>query len=407
MRRALIALAKMLVVLCVGLTATYFGYSYFTRIAVPAEYSQTDDPRIEMFETSIVALNDQDKENPKRWSIFERMEFYRVPGLAIAILENGVPIWVRGYGTTSAEGDDAVDAQTVFSMGSVSKVVNAALLLQVVEAFNLDLDADVNSYLTSWQVPGNEFTEKTKVTLRMLLAHTSGFNRHGFADFDPDEPIPTALQTLEGQEPAKHDPVRIMFEPGTEYDYSGGGTTVTQVLIEDVTGLSYTDAAKTYVFEPLGMTRSTFENPLPETHGNIARSHNRWGQPQSLPRGYETMPEMAASGLWTTADDMGAFIAALLRGGFIPNSENADMFARVQNSKHGLGPVIYETAAGKVFSHGGANDHYKTWLEGHLTRGSGVMIMTNGSKGNDLRKEVRIAVEQSFDWPVRYPADFE
>ncbi|MEM9909342.1 MAG: serine hydrolase domain-containing protein [Pseudomonadota bacterium] len=403
MRHAL----KAMLFLCIALGFGVSGFSYTTRITVPEQFSQTDDPRIEEFETSFVPFRSRDKATPQLWSIFERMEHHRVPGLAIAVIENGETVWARGYGTISAGGEAAVDAQTMFSMGSVSKVVNAALILRVSEDFNLDLDADVNTYLTSWKVPENEFTAKTKVTLRMLLAHTTGFDRHGFADFDPDEPVPTALQTLDGLDPAKHDPVRVKFEPGTAYDYSGGGTTVIQVLIEDVTGLPYTEAAKTYIFDPLGMTRSTFENPLPETYGNIARSHNIWGQRQSRPRGYETMPEMAASGLWTNADDMAKFIAALLSDDFMPKPVRDDMFTLVKNSEHGLGPKVYDTSVGPVFSHGGANDHYRTWLEGHPEIGSGVMIMTNGTRGSFLRRELRMALGKAFDWPVRYPEDFE
>ncbi|MEO0974156.1 MAG: serine hydrolase domain-containing protein, partial [Pseudomonadota bacterium] len=317
-----------------------------------------------------------------------------------------------GYGTRVAGTDQGVDADTVFSVGSVSKVVNAAIVLRLAAANQLDLDTDVNEYLRSWRVAPSRHTRRQPVTLRAILSHTAGFSQHGFADFQPGEPLPTALQTLNGKAPAKHRAVRLTFTPGARMDYSGGGITVSQVLVQDVTELPYEEAANRYVFNPLGMTRSTFTNPLPAEHGNIAHAHNGEGKPTALPRGWEAMPEMAASGLWTSANDLGAFTATLIntaRGAddFLPSEVIADMMRRVPRSWHGLGPRLNGEGPTRVFHHGGANDSYRAWIEGHLDSADGIVMLTNGRNGASLYSEVRFAAEQAFDWQVHAATGFD
>ncbi|MEO1575293.1 MAG: serine hydrolase domain-containing protein, partial [Pseudomonadota bacterium] len=240
---------------------------------------------IRRMEDDFIAAEDLDQAAPTRRSIHERMAHYGVPGMGVAVINGGQLLWAGGYGTLSADGDEPVTADTVFSTGSVSKVAQAALVMRLVQAGRLDVDTDVSTYLTRWQVPDGPFTADGPVTLRAILSHTAGFSQHGFADFEPGEALPTALDTLNGAAPAKHGPVRLMFAPGTRMDYSGGGYTVSQVLVEDVTGRAYADLVRSEVFEPLGMSRSTFVNPLPPGHGNIARAHDSRGQPRALPRG--------------------------------------------------------------------------------------------------------------------------
>jgi CubicO group peptidase (beta-lactamase class C family) len=291
-------------------------------------------------------------------------------------------------------------------------MINAALILRLVSEGKLELDKDVNDYLKSWKVPINKFTNQNKVTLRAILSHTAGFSQHGFKDFQPHEKLPSAIETLMGQSPAKHKAVRLQFVPGEQMDYSGGGITVSQVLIEDVTDLSYEDAARKYVFEPLGMTRSTFINPLPSDYGNIARAHDEFGEPAALPRGWESMPEKAASGLWTSADDLAVFNIALLtsmqtENSFLPSSIARDMMTRVSKSWHGLGPRLNGVEETRVFHHGGANDSYGAWIEGHPQSGNGIVVLTNGTDGHWIHSEVRKSAEDAFGLTVKSDGGFE
>ncbi|MEO0424899.1 MAG: serine hydrolase domain-containing protein [Pseudomonadota bacterium] len=376
-----------------------------------AESYPPDHARIQAFERGLVARTSRSDADASRYTIEERLAHHGVPAVAVAILEDGQVVWARGYGTKLAGEDMPVDADTVFSVGSVSKVVNAALVLRLQAQGKVDVDTDVNDHLSSWQVKESRHTRRQPVTLRAILSHTAGFNQHGFGDFQPGSALPTALQTLNGERPAKHGPVRVTFTPGTRMDYSGGGITVSQVLVEDVTGLTYVDAARRYVLDPIGMTRSTFVNPLPASHGNIARAHNGDGEPTALARGWEAMPEMAASGLWTSANDLGAFVATLIntaRGDddFLPEAIITDMMQRVPQSWHGLGPRLNGEGTNRVFHHGGANDSYRAWIEGHLDSGDGIVMLTNSRNGHQLYSEVRYAAEEAFEWQVHAATDF-
>jgi CubicO group peptidase (beta-lactamase class C family) len=131
----------------------------------------------------------------KSWSIEDRLVAHEVPGVAVAIIENGEVVWAKGYGTSLKGSGIKVDADTVFSVGSVSKMINAALILRLAAEKKVDLDTDVNTYLKSWKVPENHFTKVKKVTLRSILSHTAGFNQHGFDDYLPGEALPNALDT--------------------------------------------------------------------------------------------------------------------------------------------------------------------------------------------------------------------
>jgi CubicO group peptidase (beta-lactamase class C family) len=326
------------------------------------------------------------------------MEHYGVPGVSVAVIEDGEVLWAKGYGVKQAGSSDPIDTETVFSVGSVSKVGVAAITLRLVDERGLDLDRDVNGYLRRWQVPPNEFTAHEPVTLRRIMSHTAGLTVHGFGDYLPGEALPDIVEILDGTGPAKNPPVRVDRLPGSTSRYSGGGTMVEQLVIEDVTGLGFTEAARVYLFEPLRMNRSTYENPLPADHGNIARAHGPDGAPVALPRGWQSMPEAAASGLWTTPTDCARLIIALVESyhgdgdTFLAHRTAQDMMTPVPPSIFGLGPEIDGEGPTRNFVHGGANDSYRAFMAGYLAEGDGLVVFTNGTRGEELIREIRRAV---------------
>lgn len=340
------------------------------------------------------------------WTLAERMAHHQVPGLAVAILRNGEVVYAAGYGVREAGTKDLVDGDTLFSSGSVSKMVTAAMTLRLVDQGKLALDTDVNTYLRRWKIPAApEITHDKKPTLRMLMSHTSGLGQHGFKDYEPGQPLPTALQTLDGLPPAKNPPVRFEYEPGSRAQYSGGGTTVTQVLIEDVTQKSFSEMAQALVFDPLQLKRANFENPLSASRGNIAKAHDDKGQAAAAPLGWQSMPELAASGLWTSARDLGTFTGALIKSyrgesPFLAQRTAAQMMTEVARSGRGLGPGLEGSGPERIFHHGGANDSYKAWIEGNLVSGDGIVILTNGANGGHLGRELRNAAADAFGWNI-------
>lgn len=335
------------------------------------------------------------------WSLQERMTQLQIPGVAIAILKNGKVAAAAGYGLRQAGTSEAVDADTLFNVGSISKVVAAATSLRLVAQGKLSLDRNVNSYLTTWQIPPALGATDSTVTLRMLLSHTSGLGVHGFPDFLPGEALPTLLQSLDGKPPARNPPVRLQRAPGLLNDYSGGGILVEQLLIEDVTAQPLEAVARALVFKPIGMPRSTFASPLPAVRGNIAKAHNDKGEPTAMPRGWQAFPQEAAAGLWTSANELGAFVGVLIRSyqgcnDFLPRPLATQMMTEVAPSWHGLGPRLDGAGTTRIFHHGGSNDSYLAWIEGYLETGDGFVILTNGTNGWQLRGEIRNALSDAL-----------
>lgn len=342
------------------------------------------------------------------WSLQARMAHYGVPGVAIAVIRDGKVVQAAGYGVRQAGTTDPVDAETMFSVGSVSKIVAAATTLRLVAAGRLELDRDVAGYLDDWRFPAHPDAQGSKVSLRMLMSHTAGFNVHGFEDYPPEAPLPTLLQTLEGAAPARNEAVRLVDPPGARMRYSGGGVQVEQQVLEDVLDVPFARIAADQVFAPLDLHRSTFEQPLTDAFGNIAHAHGRNGNPAALPRGWESFPEQAASGLWTSAADLGAFVAALIesyrgRNDFLPRAIVRDMMTEAWPSLHGLGPRLQGEGGTRYFHHGGANDSYRAWIEGHLESGNGLVILTNGNRGGQLMMEIRNALTDALDDGVNPP----
>jgi len=131
-------------------------------------------------------------------NLADRMQFYKTPGLSVAVINNGRIEWARGYGIREKGVSEPVTPETLFQAASISKPVAAMAALRLVQQGRLNLDEDVNQKLVSWKVPGNEFTNEKKVTLRGLLSHSAGLTVHGFAGYASEAATPTHLQGLDG-----------------------------------------------------------------------------------------------------------------------------------------------------------------------------------------------------------------
>ena len=172
-------------------------------------------------------------EPESRWTIQERMSHHKVPAVSVAVINDGKLEWAKAYGVIDATTKQAANVETLFQAASISKPVSALAALRLVAQGKLNLDADVNASLTSWKLPAHSFAKP--VTLRNLLSHTGGTTVHGFPGYKSDASLPTAVQVLTGGTPANTPGVIVNAEPGSMWRYSGGGYTVMQVLMTDVT----------------------------------------------------------------------------------------------------------------------------------------------------------------------------
>lgn len=208
-----------------------------------------------------------------------QMAALHVPAVSMAAIWDGRIDWVQAYGVSSL-GGAPVSPKTLFGAASISKPVTALGVLKLVEEHRIELDVDVNQYLKRWKLPDSQFTVEKTVTVRELLNHTSGIGTHNGEIYDPSLPIPTLLQLLNGEKPAKTPPVLVEAVPGARFAYSNGGYLVLYLLVEDVTGEPFARFMKHTVLDPIGMKDSTFDAPLsPQWAARAATSY--WGDGKS------------------------------------------------------------------------------------------------------------------------------
>ena len=333
-----------------------------------------------------------------------RMRRHAVPGVSIAVIHSGTIDWAKGYGVRKAGEDAVVDTETLFQAASISKPVTAAGALRLVESGILELDEDVNRSLRSWKVPGNELTGRSAVTLRRLLSHSAGLTVQGFPGYDIGAELPTLIRILNGEKPANTSPIRVDVEPGTRFRYSGGGYTVVQQLMTDVTGRAFSQLMYELILKPAGMKHSTFKQPLPQVwRSRAAIAHTQGGKP--LRGSWHTYPEKAAAGLWTTPSDLANFSIEIWRSyhglseALLPQRLTRTMLTRGLGD-YGLGFALPSSGVFR-FQHGGSNTGYRCGLVLSVESGDGVVIMTNSDSGESLMAELISAIAPAYGWKAK------
>lgn len=341
----------------------------------------------------------------------QRMAGLGVPGVSIAVIRDREISWAEGFGLADVASGRPVTPRTLFQAASISKPVAAMGALRLVQDGVVGLDDDVNPHLSSWKVPNNAFTHPENgrprpVTLRSLLSHTAGLTVHGFPGYARDVPIPTAIEVLDGK--GNTDPIRVDTPPGGARRYSGGGYTVAQQLMVDAAGgeKSFAELMKETVLEPLAMTDSTYEQPLPDVlHSRAATGYRGDGTPvEGL---WHVYPEMAAAGLWTTPTDLARFLIAVQRGAagedgpVLGAAMVAEMLAAPVEDGYGLGLVLGEDR----FGHGGSNQGFRCTMTAFYEGGNGAVVMTNSDSGSALANEVLLTLFATHEWPGMEPVE--
>lgn len=349
------------------------------------------------------------KDQASAMTLVERMKHYKVPGVSIAVINDGKIEWAKGYGVTEAGGSSPVTVETMFQAASISKPVAAMGMLALVEKGLLSLDEDVNVKLKSWKVPESDLTKEQKVTLRRLASHSAGLTVHGFRGYAEGEDVPTTVQILDGQKPANSAAVRVDILPGSRWRYSGGGITVMQLLMTDVTGKSFPVLMQELVLGKIGMKNSTYEQPLPAGKiANAAVGHRSSGEILKGKR--HTYPEMAAAGLWTTPSDLAKFAIEIQqskagKSNKVLSQAMTDQMLTKQSGDYGLGIGLGGEGAKASFAHGGSNEGFKCNLFAYGETGQGAVVMTNGDLGGQLASEIFRSIAREYGWPDFKPTE--
>ena len=329
---------------------------------------------------------------------------FNVPGVSIAIIKDFKIAATYAYGVADAETGARVTPDTMFQAASISKPVAAMVSLKAFQDGRFGLDQDINTILKSWKLPTGEFTRQRPVTPRSLMSHTSGTgDGFGFPGYAVGAPLPTIPQILDGVPPSNLRAVRLERPPLVAFKYSGGGVIIQQLALTDAIGRPFEQIARDWVLSPIGMTNSTYEQPLPAAREKqAARAHNRMGA--RMGDAWHVYPEQAAAGLWTTPADLAKFAIELqleLAGRstrVISQSTAREMITPVGVGPHAVGFAIAKQGEGWYFMHGGSNWGFQCDLTAHQIKGYGAAIMTNGDSGYAIIQELRKMVEQEYAW---------
>jgi CubicO group peptidase (beta-lactamase class C family) len=335
-------------------------------------------------------------------SLADRMRELNVPGVSLAVLHNGQIEWARGYGVSSL-GGPPVTPDTMFQAGSISKPLAAMAALRLVQQGKLSLDADINSELKSWKLPSDPAQAGNPVTLRELLTHTGGTTVHGFPGYASDEPVPTLVQVLNGEKPSNTPAIRSQAAPGTKWNYSGGGFTIIQQAVIDVTGEPFPKLLHDTVLASIGMTHSTYEQPLGKEFQAFAATPYR-GDGMPVKGGAHTYPEMAAAGLWTTPTDLLRYAIEVEKSldGKANHVLSASMTRQMLTAgmgNWGLGLEIGGSPSNPYFSHGGDDAGFKNIFAAYEKGGDGAVVMTNSDNGSALGDEIMRSIAAAYNWP--------
>jgi len=328
----------------------------------------------------------------------------QVPGASVAVIRDFKLHWAKGYGVADADSGRPVDTATRFQAASISKPVTAMAVMRLVQERRLDLDADIHSVLTSWRVPRTEASGPQAVTARSLLSHTSGADDgFGFPGYAPQLALPTVRQILQGDPRSNVGKVVFARPPYSASKYSGGGLLIMQQALTDLSGRPFAQFMQTAVLAPLGMARSSFEQPpAAAEQANSALAHDKQGRRMAVP--WHVYPEQAAAGLWTTPTDLAKFIIEMQsalqgpKGTVLERRSAAEMVTPVGVGRYAVGLAISQRGEGWYFTHSGDNLGYRAWISGHVRKGYGVVIMVNGENGMALMNQIAERVERAYGW---------
>lgn len=314
----------------------------------------------------------------------------QVAGATIARIESGRLAEVIALGNASSDGD-ALTPESVFQVGSISKPVAAWAAMTLVRDNKVDLDAPIQNYISRWAVPKSDFDER-QITLRRLLSHTAGLSLHGYPGFPENEPLPSVEESLSGMTNGAGK-VTLFQTPGTGFSYSGGGYTLLQLLVEEVSGMPFHQYAQQAVLDPLGMTSSSYQ-PSEELLRRRVKPH-----------GFklDTIPDhhfraQAAAALHTTAGDLAKFLQAnITDNSVLPADLMALMHSDVADAGFAqVGLVFFVFGDGALLGHGGANQGWRADLLFSKDTKSGLAILANSENGGALINAVRCAWDADY-----------
>jgi CubicO group peptidase (beta-lactamase class C family) len=383
------------------------GAGFALLVSTTVHAASQMDPNIKRVEAGLLPIAAEEIGIPA--NIRDRMQAYRVLGVSIAVIDEGKIAWAKGYGIADSTTGRPVTTKTLFQAASISKPISAMGVLLLVQNGLVTLDSNVNEKLQSWKVPESDTTRAHPVTIRMLLNHTAGLS-HGDSGGDPfalGDKLPTLLEALKGQPPARSGPIRVVSPPGKTFEYSGAGYEVLQQLVTDVSGKPFEEYMQSEVLKPIGMTSSTFAQPLPASLRSIAATGHYAGG-RAYPGSFQMGPELTVAGLWTTPTDIARYIISVQESysGLLEKPLRAAIAREMLKpglGNRGLGPAISGGGPSIRFGHDGFNEGFESSFTAYVHEGRGAVVMANSGFAFMLIKEILDSISRVYAWPAYGP----
>ena len=309
-----------------------------------------------------------------------------VPGVAVAVIKEGKIAWIQSIGYADLASKKPVTSETIFNVGSVSKLVSSWGFMQLTEKGLVNPDDSVDQSLTKWHLPQSEF-DNSKVTLRRILSHTAGLSVHGYGGSDQGLPLLSLEESLKGKTKRNGETVHLISKPGTKWEYSGGGYTLAQLLLEEKTKQRFADYMKQNIFLPLGMKHTSYDWTA-EMMANSATAYDEQGKPIKN----RVFTEKAAAGLQTTTADLAHFAELSITR----NSRKLNQVLKPETIRLMETPVLPSSNEGesglgyrfmnyegfRTIGHTGENAGWSAAVFMDLPSKSGIIILCNGSNGD-------------------------
>ena len=309
------------------------------------------------------------------------LEQNNVPGLAIAIIKEGEVIIEKSYGYADVSNEIKVSSNTGFNIGSISKMFTAWGVMSLVEKGKLQLDVPVTNYLTKWNFPASEF-DMNKITIRNLLQHTAGLSVHGYNGYESKDELTSTVASLNGQT-NPDEAVKLIMEPESKWQYSGGGYSVLQLVIEEVSGQNFADFMKKEVFKPLKMKHTSFE-----INKRILKSSSKAYDEEGNKIPLRLFNAQAAAGLHTTLEDLILFAKASFFENSVLTEESISLLRKptdLSGGNYGMGYMVMNRFGDFTLNgHGGSNEGWHSGFMLDFDSNSGIIILTNGSSGRNV-----------------------
>ena len=331
-----------------------------------------------------------------------------LPGIQIALINHGKVFYEKGFGLADKAAKTPVTTETIFQVASISKSVTAWGVLALAQRQKIKLDAPVSTYIHRWTLPPSSY-DTNGVTISNILAHRAGLNLGGYPGYKPGERIPSIEESLSGNNGQFPDlsspgPLKLINAPGEKFSYSGGGYTLLQLMIEEVTGQGFSGYMQKTVLAPAKMDSSSFEY-TPEIGKRLAKAYSSSGD--LLPN--YLFVEKAAAGLYSKAGDLARLLNELYKIKS-DNSYQSPLLSREyaayfysENPGFTTGEDVFgyfrikKDGVIKGVQHPGGNQGWKCFYAVEFSTGKGIVFLTNSDAGDEWVSRVMSLYETFID----------